>query len=187
MKQFFVLGVALLALAMSSCATRGYVRRQAATVNDRVGQVQTQVTALSDKHAKDVASVNERFTAADNKLQEAAMSAAAANANAAQANANAARADASAAQANASAARADAITARAEASAARAEAAAAQERAVTAENARPSASTSSEGRSDRSQLPTRLPKTGSPLPLIMLGGLFSLGAAGALRLLRLVA
>ena len=108
MKQFFVLGLALLALVGSGCATRGYARRQAATVNDRVSQVQTQVTALSDKHATDVAHVNERLTATDNKLQEAAASAAQANANAAQANANAARADASAAQANATAARAEA-------------------------------------------------------------------------------
>ena len=112
MKQFFVLGLALLALAGSGCATRGYARRQAAGVNDKVSQVQTQVTALSAKHDTDVSHVNERFTMTDNKLQEAASSAAQANANAAQANANAARADASAAQANASAARAEATMAR---------------------------------------------------------------------------
>jgi len=75
-------------------------------VNDRVSQVQTQATALADKHEKDVASVNERFTTTDNKLQAAATNAAQANASAAQANASAARADASAAQANASAAQA---------------------------------------------------------------------------------
>ena len=106
MKIFFVLAVALLALAASGCATRGYARRQAATVNDRVGQVQTQVTALSDKHATEMSAVNDRLTATDNKLQQAASSAAQANASAAQANASAARADASAAQASATAAKA---------------------------------------------------------------------------------
>jgi hypothetical protein len=99
MKQFFVVGLALLVLAGSGCATKGYVRKQAATVNDRVSQVQTQATAVSDKHATDVAHVNERLTTNDNKLQQVAASAK-------EANANAARADASAAQASASAARA---------------------------------------------------------------------------------
>jgi hypothetical protein len=107
MKQFSVLGLAaLLALAGSGCATRGYARRQAATVNDRASQVQTQVTTLSGKHETDVSHVNERLTTTDSKIQDAAASAAQANASAAQANASAARADASAAQANASAARA---------------------------------------------------------------------------------
>src|SRR5512133_1881906 len=82
MKQIFVLGLALLALAGSGCATRGYARRQAATVNDRVSQVQTQVTTLSAKHETDVSQVSERLTAANNKLQEAATSAAQANVNA---------------------------------------------------------------------------------------------------------
>jgi hypothetical protein len=104
MKQFFVLGVAVLALSGSGCATRGYARKQAAAVNDRASQVETQVKAASDKHETDVARVNERFTTTDNKLQQAAANAAQANSSAAQANASAARADASAAQANASAA-----------------------------------------------------------------------------------
>ena len=103
MKLFFVLGVAFLALAGSGCATRGYARRQAGTVNDRVSQVQTSVTALSDKHEADLARANERLTTTDSKLQQANASASQANASAAQANASAARADASAAQANASA------------------------------------------------------------------------------------
>ena len=105
MKQLFVLGLALLALAGSGCATRGYARKQADKVNDRVSQVQTQATALSDKHETDVARINERITTTDSKSQQAAASAAQANASATQANASAARADASAAQANASAAR----------------------------------------------------------------------------------
>ena len=104
MKQFFVLGLAVLVLVGSGCATRGYARKQAATVNDRVTQVQTQVTAQFDKHETDVSRVNQRVTTTDNKAQQAAASAAQANANAAQANASAARADASAAQANANAA-----------------------------------------------------------------------------------
>ena len=106
MKQFFVLGLALLALSGSGCATRGYARKQAAAVNERVTQIQTQTTALSAKHESDVARVNDRVTATDAKLQEAATSASQANASAAQANASAARADASAAQATASAAQA---------------------------------------------------------------------------------
>jgi hypothetical protein len=106
MKQFFVLGVAVLALSGSGCATRGYARKQAAAVNERVTQIQTQATALSAKHDTDVTRVSDRVTATDNKLQEAATNAAQANASAAQANASAARADASAAQANASAAQA---------------------------------------------------------------------------------
>ena len=106
MKQFFVLGLALLVLAGSGCATRGYARKQAAAVNDRVSQVQAQATALSDKHDTDVSRVNERITATDTKAQQAAAGAAQANASAAQANASAARADASAAQASASAAQA---------------------------------------------------------------------------------
>ena len=106
MKQFFVLGIAALALCSSGCATRGYARKQAATVNERVNQIQTQATALTAKHETDVTRVNDRVTATDNKLQEAATNAAQANASAAQANASAARADASAAQANASAAQA---------------------------------------------------------------------------------
>ena len=106
MKQVLVFGLTLLAVAGSGCATRGYARRQAATVDARLTQIQTQVSAQSDKHQTDVARVDERITATDNKAQEAAANAAAANASAAQANASAARADASAAQANASAARA---------------------------------------------------------------------------------
>ena len=35
MKQIFVLGIAVLALSGSGCATRGYARRQAAKVNDQ--------------------------------------------------------------------------------------------------------------------------------------------------------
>src|SRR6185503_12587938 len=85
MKQFFVLGLALLVLVGSGCATRSYARRQAATVNDRVSQVQTQATALSDKHETDVAHVNERITTTDNKAQKAAANAAQANASAASA------------------------------------------------------------------------------------------------------
>jgi hypothetical protein len=103
MKQLFVIGLALLALVGSGCATRGYARRQVATVNDRVSQVQTQVAALSDKHQTDLSHIDERISAADGKTQQAASSAAQANASAAQANASAARADASAAQANAAA------------------------------------------------------------------------------------
>jgi hypothetical protein len=103
-------------------------------VNDRVSQVQTQVSSYSDKHQTDFARVDERITATDNKLQAAASSSARADASAAQANANAARADASAAQANASAARSEAAQANLNANAARAAAAAAQERAVIAQN-----------------------------------------------------
>ena len=99
MKQFFVLGLALLVLVGSGCATRSYARRQAATVNDRVTQVQTQVTAQSNKHETDVSRVDERITLTDNKLQEAATSSAQANANSAQANASAARDEAIVAQA----------------------------------------------------------------------------------------
>jgi TolA-binding protein len=175
MKQFFVLGLAILSsMAGSGCATRGYARRQAAKVNDRTSQVQAQVTALSAKHDTDISHVNERLTTADNKLQEVNASAAQANISAAHASANAARADATASQASASAARADATIARAEATTARAEAAAARERAVIAQNTT----------ADRSKLATTLPATGSPLPLVALSGFFSLGAAGALRLLR---
>ena len=185
MKQLFVLGIVLLALCGSGCATRGYARRQAAKVNDQATQAQTQVAALSDKHDADIARVNERATMTGNKVQEAATSAAQANASAAQANANAARADATAAQANASAARDQATVAQAAisaaqatAAAARADAAAAQERAEIAQNTPPPAPTS------RGKLPTTLPTTGSPFPLIGLSGLFSLGVGGALRLFR---
>ena len=75
MKQFFVLGIAVLALCVSGCATRGYARKQAAVVNERVNQIQTQTTALSAKHETDVTHVNDRVTATDNKLQEAATNA----------------------------------------------------------------------------------------------------------------
>lgn len=153
MKQFFVLGIALLALALSGCATRGYARRQAAAVNDRVSQVQTQVTAVSEKHETDVSHANDRITTTDNKLQQAAASAAQANASAAQANASAARADANAARAEANAARAESNADRADTSTAQ-------------------------------KLQTALPATGSSLPFMALSGLFSLGAAGALRLVR---
>jgi trimeric autotransporter adhesin len=181
MKQLLVFGLTLLAVAGSGCATRGYARRQAAKVDARVTQVQTQASALSDKHQTDFARIDERLTTTDNKLQAAATSAAAANANAAQANANAARADASAAQANASAARSEATIAQANANAARADAAAAQQRAVIAQNTPPPAPTSSE-EAKPSNLPSTLPTTGSPLPLIGLSGLLLLGAGGALRL-----
>ena len=73
---------------------------------------------------------------------------------------------------------ADATAARADATAARADVAAAQERAaIAAEYALARVS-----RADRNFRP--LARTGSPLPLIALSGLFSLGAAGALRFLR---
>src|SRR6478672_10541997 len=81
MKQVVVLGAALLALTLSGCATRGYARRQARTVNDRVTQVQTQITGLSVKHDTDVAVVNQGITAADNKIQQVAVTAEQANAN----------------------------------------------------------------------------------------------------------
>ncbi len=173
MKQFCVLGLAIMTLVVSACATRGYARRQAREVNDRLGQVQAQAKADSDKHDAEMARVDERITTTDNKLQAAATSAAQANASAAQANASAARADASAAQANASAARSEAVAV-----------AAARERQVMAQATPPPAQTSSVGEADTSKLPTTLPHTGSPLPLIGLTGLLSLGAAGALRLLR---
>jgi hypothetical protein len=184
MKQLLVFGLALLVLSGSGCATRGYVRRQNAAVNDKATQAQTSVAALSDKHDTDIARVNEHVTTTDGKLQEAAMSAAQANATAAQANATAARADATAAQANASAARDGATVAQAaaaarEAAAAEAaanaarDAAAAQEAAVVAQNTPPASS---------EKPPATLPATGSPLPLIGLSGLFSLMAGGVLRL-----
>jgi septal ring factor EnvC (AmiA/AmiB activator) len=185
MKQLFVLGVAVLVLCGSGCATRGYVRRQNAKVNDQATQVQTQVAALSDKHDTDLSRVNEHATMTDSKVQEAATNSAQANAGAAQASANAARADAAAAQANASAARDQATVAQAaisaaqaSAAAARADAAAAQERAVVAQDTPPPAPVSTE------KPPATLPTTGSPFPLIGLSGLFSLGAAGALRIIR---
>ena len=106
MKRLFVLGPILFTLVGSGCATRGYARKQAAMVNERVNQIQAQATALSAKHDTDVSRVNERVTVTDNKLQEAATNAAQANASAAQANASAARADASAAQAYATVAKA---------------------------------------------------------------------------------
>jgi hypothetical protein len=112
MKRLFVLGPVLFTLVGSGCATRGYARRQARDVNERVtqlhGQVQNQFTALSDKHQTDVSRVDERITTTDNKAQQAVTTATQANANSAQANANAAQASASAAQANASAAQANA-------------------------------------------------------------------------------
>ena len=192
MKQLFVLGIVLLALCGSGCATKGYARKQAAKVNDQASQVQTGLTALSDKHDTDLSRVNDHVTMTDSKVQEAVTNSAQANASAAQANANAARADASAAQANASAARDEATVAqaaigsaqttaaaaRADAAAALAEATAAQERATIAQNTPPPAPTNS------GNLPATLPTTGSPFPLIGLSGLFSLGAAGALRLFR---
>jgi hypothetical protein len=113
MKRFLVFGLALLTVAGSGCATRGYARRQAAEVNERVNQVQAQVKAYSDKSENDIARVDQRITTADNKAQDATASAAQANSSAAQANASAARADASAAQANASATQANASAAKA--------------------------------------------------------------------------
>jgi len=92
MKKYFVIGVSLLTLAVSGCATRGYARKQAAAVNDRVTQVETQLTGLTSKHDAEVARVNERIATNDAKVQQAASSAA-------QAKESAARADASAAQA----------------------------------------------------------------------------------------
>ena len=168
-------------------------------VNDRATQVQTQLAAQSEKHVTDLARVNDRITATDSKLQEANTSAELANANAARADASAAQANASAAraettvaqantsalraeiaqaQADANAARAEAARAQADATTARAEAAAAQERAVIAQNTPPPTPTNS------GKLPARLPTSGSPFPLIGLSGLFSWGAAAALRLLR---
>ena len=103
MKRLFVLGPILFTLVGSGCATRGYARRQAATVNDRVSQIQTQhqnqFTSLSDKHQTDVSRVDERITTTDIKAQQAITTAAQANVNAAQASASAAQANASAAQA----------------------------------------------------------------------------------------
>ena len=162
MKQLFVLGlVAFSLVAESGCATRGYARRQVAPVKDRVAQTETQLAALSAKHDTDLARADERITANDNKVRELMVSAAQVNANAAQASASAARAEASAAQSHAIVARA----------------AANQEPAVVAQNTPPPSPPSS----DQSNLPASLPQTGSALPLIALSGLFSLGAAGALR------
>ena len=68
----------------------------------------------------------------------------------------------------------------ASANAARADAAAAEERARLAQNTPPPAPPEP----PPSKPPATLPSTASPLPLIGLSGLLSLGAAGALRLLR---
>ena len=184
MKQFFVFVIAVFALCGSGCATRGYVRRQNAKVNDQATQVQTQVAGLSDKHDTDLRLANERVTTTGAKVQETATNSAQASANAALASAKAAGADATAAQANASASRDHAAVAQAAitaaqaaAAAARADAAAAQERAVVAQDTPPQAPASEKP-------PATLPTTGSPFPLIGLSGLFSLGAAGALRIIR---
>ena len=106
MNRFFVLGLALLTVVGSGCATRGYARRQAAAVNERVTQVEGQVTTATQKHDTDVARANERITATDGKAQQAAIAAGQANSSATQANASAAQASASAARADASAAQA---------------------------------------------------------------------------------
>src|SRR3974390_724269 len=71
MNRFFVLGLALLILVGSGCATKGYVRKQMAAVSDRLGQVQAQDTALSAKHDTDISNINQAINATDNKMQEA--------------------------------------------------------------------------------------------------------------------
>ncbi len=188
MKKFFVLAPAILALVGSACATRGYARRQAAKVNDRVTEVQGQIKGYSDKHDTDLARVDARITATDNKAQAAAASAAQANANAALASASAARADASAAGANASAARSETTAALANAKAAQDAANSAQDAAKAAQDAAKAAQERSELAQNTKDAPAKppstLPTTGSPFPLIGLSGLLSLGVGGVLRLFR---
>jgi outer membrane protein OmpA-like peptidoglycan-associated protein len=103
MKRLFVLAPVVLALAGSGCATKSYARKQAATVNDRVSQVEThtneQTAALSNKHQTDISRVDERITTTDNKANMAAATAQQALTGAEQANAGATQANASAAQA----------------------------------------------------------------------------------------
>lgn len=181
MKQVFVLGVALLALAATGCATKGYVRKQNAKVSERLNQVQTNAIAFAGKQNADALAINAKLNAIDEKSHEAMVNAAETDTYAARADASAARAEVGAARADAAAARAEVATARADATAARAEvttakaeAAAAQERAELAQS-----------EADRAkQRPNHLPKTASQLPLIALSGFVSLFAAGALRLFR---
>jgi LPXTG-motif cell wall-anchored protein len=193
MNRFFLLGLAFLTLVGSGCATRGYARRQAAKVNDRLSTVQAKATAYSGKHDTDLSGVNQRIDATNNKIEEAVASAQLASANAALANTNAAKAEASAARADASASEANANAAQADTAKLRADLAAAQagtaklqadvaaaqataDRALAQSTAPPAVA--------RRNVDGTLPKTGSPFPLFGLSGLLSLGAAGVLRLFR---
>ena len=68
-----VLPAALLAFAVTGCATKDYVRTETGTVNTRVDQVQGQVeqaqTKLND-HEQRIVAHDQRFAATDQKVGE---------------------------------------------------------------------------------------------------------------------
>jgi outer membrane protein OmpA-like peptidoglycan-associated protein len=92
-----VAAIGILSIAANvGCATKKYARVQAAVVNDRVTQVQTdtntQIAALTTKHQADISRVEERIATTDNRLATVATTASEASASAARANTTAGQA-----------------------------------------------------------------------------------------------
>jgi len=76
----------VLALLTSGCATKRYVTAQFATVNAKVGALDTKADQQADKEATDVSRLEEKLGSTDSKVDEVASAAQQANASAAQAN-----------------------------------------------------------------------------------------------------
>jgi len=85
-------GAIIVALAGSGCATKKYARNQAGAVNQRVTQVQTQLSGEMAKQQSEISSLGERLTTTNNQVAAAWNSAQQANASAAQANTSASQA-----------------------------------------------------------------------------------------------
>jgi len=81
--------VVILALAVTGCATKKYVRETVAPVDKRVTEVEKKsadaVASLAEKTQKDISRVEERAVTADSRAAEAGRAAQAADARAAQA------------------------------------------------------------------------------------------------------
>lgn len=92
-KSSIVAGVCVsvvMVLATSGCATKGFVKAQAATTDAKISAVEAknneQITALGNKEQADISRVEEKIATTDNKVAEVATTANQANTAANQAN-----------------------------------------------------------------------------------------------------
>jgi len=76
----------VLALTSFGCATKSYVKKQIAPVDQKTAVNATKIAQLSDKEGADVSRLDEKILSVDNKATQAAAAAGVANASASEAN-----------------------------------------------------------------------------------------------------
>ena len=82
------IGIIPIALALTSfgCATKSYVKKQIAPVDQKTVVNANAIAQLGSKHEADVSRLDEKILSVDNKATQAAAAAGVANASATQAN-----------------------------------------------------------------------------------------------------